>query len=243
MFGITAIGAASAGYFLSLGGLGLFAIATLILRAAITDYRLPLLIILIAWVIALISLLLGLGAMVFGEIGQLNLRRSIVSILVSAGIFLPILIAGRAIAGLPMINDIMTDIANPPEFRMVSTQRKPFDNSLELSQARLDYHQKHYGDMQPLFLTGKPETHFDKIVSLVESKGWLLVASDKDRLVVEATDATPFFGFKDDVVIRLSENNDQTRIDMRSASRQGRHDFRVNAERIEAFLSDLKTAP
>ena len=123
MFGITAIGAASAGYFLSLGGLGLFAIATLILRAAITDYRLPLLIILIAWVIALISLLLGLGAMVFGEIGQLNLRRSIVSILVSAGIFLPILIAGRAIAELPMINDIMTDIANPPEFRVVSTQR------------------------------------------------------------------------------------------------------------------------
>ncbi|MGB2293141.1 MAG: DUF1499 domain-containing protein, partial [Parvibaculales bacterium] len=112
----------------------------------------------------------------------------------------------------------------------------------ELSEKRLAFHQKHYGDMKPLIVDGATDAHFDKIVALVQARGWKIVAQDKAKGVVEATDRTVLFGFKDDVVIRLSAEAGKTRIDMRSASRQGRSDFRVNAKRIEAFLADLKSA-
>ena len=49
----------------------------------------------------------------------------------------------------------------------------------------------------------------------------------------------PLFGFKDDVVIRLSAVNDGTRVDVRSASRVGLSDLGANAARIQAYLAKL----
>ena len=242
MFGITAVGVATTGYFMSLGSVGLFVLSAIALRLALTDYKLPVLIILIAALIAFVALLLSIGALVFGQISALNLPQSIMALVLSAAIFVPVFLAGRALEGVPLINDIMTDTDNPPQFEVVPTQRKAFDNSLELSEKRLAFHQKHYGDMKPLTVDGAPDTHFDKVVALVQARGWKIVAQDKAKGVVEATDRTVLFGFKDDVVIRLSAEAGKTRIDMRSASRQGRSDFRVNAKRIEAFLADLKSA-
>ena len=242
MFGITAVGVATTGYFMSLGSIGLFVLSAIALRLALTDYKLPVLIILIAALIAFVAFLLSIGALVFGQISALNLPQSILALVLSAAIFVPVFLAGRALEGVPLINDIMTDTDNPPQFEVVPTQRKAFDNSLELSEKRLAFHQKHYGDMKPLIVDDAPDAHFDKVVALVQARGWKIVARDKAKGVVEATDRTVLFGFKDDVVIRLSAEAGETRIDMRSASRQGRSDFRVNAKRIEAFLADLKNA-
>jgi len=242
MFGVTAVGTATAGYFLSLGSVGLFVLSAIMLRAAVTDYKLPVLIILIASLLALVALLLSLGALVFGQISQLNVPRSLIAVVLSAAVFVPVFLAGRALEGMPMINDIMTDITNPPQFEVVPTQRKAFDNSLELSEKRLALHEKHYGDLAPLILEGTPDGHFDKVLALIKSRGWKIVAENRSEGIVEATDTTVLFGFKDDVVIRLTAENRATRIDMRSASRQGQSDYRVNANRIEAFMADLKTA-
>ncbi len=242
MFGVTAVGTATAGYFLSLGSVGLFVLSAIMLRAAVTDYKLPVLIILIASLLALVALLLSLGALVFGQISQLNVPRSLIAVVLSAAVFVPVFLAGRALEGMPMINDIMTDINNPPQFEVVPTQRKAFDNSLELSEKRLALHEKHYGDLAPLILEGTPDGHFDKVLALIKARGWKIVAENRSEGIVEATDTTVLFGFKDDVVIRLTAENRATRIDMRSASRQGQSDYRVNANRIEAFMADLKTA-
>jgi uncharacterized protein (DUF1499 family) len=212
------------------------------LRLAVTDYKLPVLIILIAALIAFVALLLSAGALAFGQISQLNLQRSIIALVLSAAIFVPVFLAGRALEGVPLINDIMTDVDNPPQFVVVPTQRKAIDNSLELSEKRLAFHQKHYGDMKPLIVDGAADAHFDKALALIAARGWTLVSQDRAKGIIEATEATVLFGFKDDVVIRLSTEAGKTRIDMRSASRQGQSDFRVNAKRIEAFLADLKTA-
>lgn len=240
MFGITAIGVASTGYFMSLAAAALFAASVIMLRFAFTDYKLPVLIVLISSLVAFVALLLTLGALVFGQFGQMNLPRVIIALVVSVAIFLPVFLAGRALEGVPTINDIMTDTDNPPQFEVVPTLRKPFDNSFELSEKRLAFHRKHYGDMKPLNLDGASDTHFDKVVALVEARGWKLVASDKTKGTVEATDTTVFFGFKDDIVVRLTDVNGKTRVDMRSASRQGQSDYRVNSKRINAFLDDLK---
>lgn len=242
MFGLTAVGVATTGYFMSLSGAALFVLSVAMLRLAVTDYKLPVLIILIAALIAFVALLLSAGALAFGQISQLNLQRSIIALVLSAAIFVPVFLAGRALEGVPLINDIMTDVDNPPQFVVVPTQRKAIDNSLELSEKRLAFHQKHYGDMKPLIVDGAADAHFDKALALVAARGWTLVSQDRAKGIIEATEATVLFGFKDDVVIRLSAEAGKTRIDMRSASRQGQSDFRVNAKRIEAFLADLKTA-
>ena len=70
--------------------------------------------------------------------------------------------------------------------------------------------------------------------------GWEIVASNAAIGVIEATATTTLFGFKDDVIIRLTAANGGTRVDMRSASRAGVSDLGANAARIEAYFAALK---
>ncbi|HEX9906401.1 MAG TPA: DUF1499 domain-containing protein [Propylenella sp.] len=67
-------------------------------------------------------------------------------------------------------------------------------------------------------------------------------ASRADSTIgLEATASTPIFGFADDVVVRVRETPEGTRVDMRSASRIGEHDLGQNARRIKSFLAALDT--
>jgi uncharacterized protein (DUF1499 family) len=62
-------------------------------------------------------------------------------------------------------------------------------------------------------------------------------APEEGRL--EATDTTRWFGFKDDVVVRVTPVAEGARVDVRSASRVGQSDLGANARRIRAFLAAL----
>lgn len=75
---------------------------------------------------------------------------------------------------------------------------------------------------------------------VVQELGWELVDSDIVSGRIEATDTTRWFGFKDDVVIRISQEATGSVIDVRSKSRVGRSDVGVNAKRIETFLDRLQ---
>lgn len=57
---------------------------------------------------------------------------------------------------------------------------------------------------------------------------------------IEAVARTRVFGFRDDVVIRIVGSNTESRIDMRSASRIGWHDFGTNARRVVDFLTEFR---
>jgi uncharacterized protein (DUF1499 family) len=57
---------------------------------------------------------------------------------------------------------------------------------------------------------------------------------------IEAVARTPIMGFRDDVSIRIRPDDDGSRIDVRSASRYGRHDFGGNASRIRSLLEDIE---
>ncbi|MDP6952892.1 MAG: DUF1499 domain-containing protein, partial [Alphaproteobacteria bacterium] len=83
---------------------------------------------------------------------------------------------------------------------------------------------------------------FDKALALIESEGWELVASVPEEGRIEATAKTPYFKFRDDVVLRIAAAGTGTKVDMRSASRVGRSDVGVNAERIAGFLGRLRIA-
>ena len=60
--------------------------------------------------------------------------------------------------------------------------------------------------------------------------------------VIELVARTPIMGFRDDVVIRVAPSEDGARIDVRSASRYGTHDFGANAARIRSLLEDIDDA-
>jgi uncharacterized protein (DUF1499 family) len=70
--------------------------------------------------------------------------------------------------------------------------------------------------------------------------GWQIVAATPDQRRIEATDTTTWFGFKDDIVVRVMPADGGSRIDVRSVSRLGKGDLGKNAARIRAYLQRLQ---
>lgn len=74
----------------------------------------------------------------------------------------------------------------------------------------------------------------------MEKLGWEVTIADPEEGRIEAVDTTFFFGFKDDIVIRLTTpGRHRTRVDVRSVSRVGLSDVGANAARILRFLREV----
>jgi uncharacterized protein (DUF1499 family) len=81
---------------------------------------------------------------------------------------------------------------------------------------------------------------FDRARLVADNQGWTVVASDPAAGRIEATDTTRWFGFTDDIVVRLTAWGTGTRVDVRSASRSGSTDAGTNARRVQRFLAALQ---
>jgi len=99
--------------------------------------------------------------------------------------------------------------------------------------------QQAYPDLKPKVLSLPPAEAVQKSIDAARSLGWQIAGSDTAAGRIEATDTTGWFGFKDDVVIRVRPQAQGSRVDVRSASRVGRSDIGKNAERIREFLDKL----
>jgi len=142
---------------------------------------------------------------------------------------------------VPAIHDITTDTSNPPQFDAVLGLRKDALNSVEYGgEALAEQQKKAYPDIVPLLLELPPAQTFERALAYAKAQGWTIVQADAARLVIEATDTTFWFGFKDDVVIRIVPEGNGSRIDARSLSRVGRSDIGANAARIRKLLKKLK---
>jgi uncharacterized protein (DUF1499 family) len=144
----------------------------------------------------------------------------------------------------PPIHDITTNLENPPEFNVLVDVRQAADapNPPEYAgeeTARLQ--REAYPDLESLYYTASFSDVFNSVAALVESRNWELVNADRENGIVEATEKLPWFGFSDDVVVRMETIDNEIRVDMRSKSRIGRGDLGVNANRIRDFLSDLES--
>jgi uncharacterized protein (DUF1499 family) len=91
-------------------------------------------------------------------------------------------------------------------------------------------------------LPAAPDRVFDRALSVARKLGWVVVAAVPAEGRIEATDTTRWFGFKDDVVVRVAPAAGGSRVDVRSVSRVGRSDLGTNARRIRAFLRELRAA-
>lgn len=69
--------------------------------------------------------------------------------------------------------------------------------------------------------------------------GWKIVAAVPAEERIEATETTFWFGFTDDIVIRITTAGHRSLVDIRSVSRVGRSDAGTNAKRIRLFMQHL----
>src|SRR6056297_322818 len=142
---------------------------------------------------------------------------------------------------VPAIHDISTDLVSPPEFVAMVRLRADAPNPPEYAgEETANAQREAYPDVEPLMLSENVQRVMDEAVLLVVNRGWKLVAINREEGRIEATENLAWFGFKDDVVLRFTETEEGTRVDMRSKSRIGRSDVGVNAKRIEQFLDDLE---
>lgn len=142
----------------------------------------------------------------------------------------------------PPIHDITTDFEKPPAFNILLDEREEYPNPSEYGGMDVARQQKeHYPDIGPLFLDTSPREAFDLAFDAARQMGWKIASANETEGWIEATDKVPWFGFKDDVVVRIDTAGGQTRIDVRSVSRIGRGDIGVNAERIRDYFETIRS--
>jgi uncharacterized protein (DUF1499 family) len=141
---------------------------------------------------------------------------------------------------VPPIHDITTDIVNPPKFSALLPLRGGATNPPAYGGPSVAMKQlQAYPDIKPLVLEIPPDQAFDAALRTARKMGWDIINADKMNGCIEATDTSFWFGFTDDIVIRVTPAGQRSIIDMRSESRVGRSDLGKNAERIRDFLKQL----
>jgi uncharacterized protein (DUF1499 family) len=141
---------------------------------------------------------------------------------------------------VPPIHDITTDTQNPPEFVAVLPLRADAPNPATYGGDSVAALQRQgYPDIRPLHLDVPPAEAFARARAAAEAMDWQIVSADTAAGRLEATATTPWFGFKDDVVVRIRPDGTGSRVDVRSVSRVGKSDVGTNAKRVRTFLARL----
>jgi uncharacterized protein (DUF1499 family) len=145
---------------------------------------------------------------------------------------------------LPAIHDVSTDLDDPPRFVAILQHRTGAPNPPEHGGVAVTERQRRaYPEIVPLDLELPTDAAFAAVQAAAEELGWTVVAQDPAAGDLEATATTLWFGFKDDVVVRVREHEHGSRVDVRSASRVGTSDLGTNAARIRAFLRLVSGGP
>ena len=141
---------------------------------------------------------------------------------------------------VPPIHDISTDLVNPPEFVAIAPLRADAPNPVEYAGVEVATQQRAaYPELQTLNYTQSKSELVEATKQAIDHLGWQLVNIDADQGIVEATERTMWFGFKDDVIVRITDNGSKRLVDIRSKSRVGGSDLGKNAERIHGFIEEL----
>ncbi|MFN3671351.1 MAG: DUF1499 domain-containing protein [Bosea sp. (in: a-proteobacteria)] len=198
----------------------------------------------------LVALAFGLSILAFIRIwrtGHRGVGLAFQSFALCLLLLLPAGFAGFKLAMLPALKDISTDIDDPPGF---SRSRAALDGRgghvpAEIPAALRRAQRQAYPQIAPIVLEAPAEVAFDMARKAANTLGWrVLEASRPGGRVgagrIEAVARTRVLRFSDDITIRIRPRVDGSRIDIRSVSRLGTHDFGANAARIAAFAAEIE---
>ena len=187
--------------------------------------------------LGVVGAVLGLAGLVLGP------WRAVAAgaIVLGLAAFVPPWLIQRGATGKPPIHDITTDPEDPPQFVTIVPLRRDAKNPIEYGGPEVAAQQrKAYPDIRSVFLPDAPIMAYEKVERAARGQGWEFAFGDRDVGRIEATDTTPWFGFKDDIVIRIRPQGKGSRVDVRSVSRVGRGDVGKNAQRIRDFVEALR---
>jgi uncharacterized protein (DUF1499 family) len=194
-------------------------------------------------VLATIAFFLGIIGAVYANSKGLNADRKSCLLAVAIGVVVLGLMGNQFMmaSGVPAIHNISTDTQNPPEFdKIVALREADGANPLAYDASVLAEQQRAaYPYVKPLVSGDSTSEMFARAVAAIENLGMEVVSADEASGHVEATDTTRWFGFKDDVVIRVRPEGAGSVVDIRSVSRVGQSDLGKNAERIGRILNAL----
>jgi hypothetical protein len=216
-----------------------------------------------ALVLAVVAILLALGAAIviwFEGIG--GVREAVTAFFIGLALIAYPLYLGIKAYRLPAIYDVTTDPIDPPRFDAIARLRPRDANPITyegLYAAELQH--AAYSDIEPDITDSTPQEAYDAAMKVITKRKWRIVdarppqgggprvtdaraprapaqPSPRDGFI-EAIARTPILGFRDDVVVRIRPTSDGARIDVRSASRYGRHDLGTNAARVRSLIGDI----
>jgi uncharacterized protein (DUF1499 family) len=200
---------------------------------------------LIAFAGGALVVLIGAVYLIVAMRSGLEVNRNLVMVSMILGL-LPIGVIGPqmvAAVDVPPIHDITTDTANPPEFVAIVPLRKNAPNgheygvseawpAVKLGATTIEA----YPSLKPIKSDLSVADAVDRTEATLQAMGLQIVAVDKAAGLVEATATTFWFGFKDDMVVRIVGDGKGSKIDLRSMSRIGQSDVGANAARITDFF-------
>ncbi len=225
---------------IALVGLAMLAFSGLGVRAGLWHYRFGL-------TMLRYSAYVGIASMVLAVVALLLTRPRGVAIFPLLGALAIGLVTfalpwsfSRTARNVPPIHDISTDTETPPAFVAVLPRRANASNSAEYAGDSIASLQRAaFPDVQPILLSEPVNSAFSRALAAAKGMGWEIVAADSTDGRIEATATTTWFGFKDDVVIRVRPDENGSRVDVRSVSRVGRSDVGANAARIRVYTAKL----
>lgn len=208
-------------------------------RAGLWNHEVGLQALLAVLIGGVLTVLMSASTSVWAHKNKLaSARRS--AVLSSVIALLPALFVGIQIAtawGLPMIHDISTDTVDPPVFTSPAIVHAERANALEYGGVEIAKRQlAAYPRVKSITSEMSLATAFEHALASATALKWELVERDRQTGRIEAVATTFWFGFKDDIVIRLRSEGTGSRVDLRSVSRVGLSDAGANAARIEAFI-------
>lgn len=196
------------------------------------------------WVLALVALLAALALLFSGwafarlwNFGERGGRDLTVGALIALLVLAPYAVASYWALTFPPLRDISTDLEAAP----VLADGRAFEATP--GERRLQ------AEAYPLVNGRRYDLPFAEAVRMVQNvlgrQGWrssAMPALDDGELretVFTATATSFVLELPVDVVIRVTGDDETSLVDMRSASRYGRHDLGDNADRIVRFLKEL----
>lgn len=148
---------------------------------------------------------------------------------------------------LPMLSDVTTDTADPPAFVTLASARSgTAANGIRYKQISAERQHSAYPDIEPMLVNRSVAETFDLVVDAVRRLRMRIVREtppdgQNGAGSLEAVDRTLIMGFSDDVAVRVSGSDSDSRVDIRSASRYGRHDLGRNVERVRELMREIVT--
>jgi uncharacterized protein (DUF1499 family) len=149
----------------------------------------------------------------------------------------------RHAQSVPAIHDITTDFLNPPEVtasRALRDTTQGMNSWVYEGDTIAKQQRRAYPDIQPVMLAMATDDAYRAALRAARDMGWEILLEDPVARRIEAVDVTKWYGFKDDVSIRVSPASGISKVDIRSISRVGGSDVGMNAARIRNYVAKLK---